>query len=103
MYIFACQNGLEALLNSCGTEPYAFRMRLVLYVLKADISLLGYLVGDTIMIFMGCRSRQTYLFFARSFLSLVIMWCFTFSGLFYTFVHVHLPLDCFYINLSQIN
>ena len=45
MYIFACQNGLEALLNSCGTEPYAFRMRLVLYVLRADISLLGYLVG----------------------------------------------------------
>ena len=37
------------------------------------------------------------------YLSLVIMWCITFSGLFYTFVHVNLPLDCFCINLSQIN
>lgn len=76
MYIFACQNGLEALLNSCGTEPYAFRMRLVLYVLKADISLLGYLVGDTIVLLIGCHLRQNYLFFPRFFLSLVIMWCF---------------------------
>ena len=78
-------------------------MRLVLYVLRADISLLGYLVGDAIMFLMGCRLRQTYLFFARIFLSLVIMWCFTFSDLFYTFVHVNLPLDCFCIDLSQMN
>lgn len=91
IYFFAFQNDLQALLHSRGTEPYALRMRLVLYVLWANISRLGYLVGDPITIFMGCHFRQNYLFFPLFFLFLVIMWCFNCSGLNYTFVHVNLP------------